>query len=1296
MSLGPAPDTRKAAIRLLVAGFAAAGLVAGVGRVLERSRFGATDSESVGRIEAELRQRVDAAGDSLASIAARVASSRNLIQTASRDDASARELFDTLAAALPQESVRTTGVTVYAQPTGVPIAWVGRVSDLPKERIVGPADLFVAPRGRLIRVEPVIDSSRPGTQRLATVVVEQLLGEGHLAPASDDALVVQTSLAPVSVRSGLAATTTRSPYTFLIPSRTGQVLIEADVKPADLAQARERWRVGIRAAVWAVVGVTLLMGCAVLIDIRRRSHQPGVVVLTTMGILAVLATARAAFWYAAAPFGTAREPIDFFLTALFAAGGVWLILNLVERRRLARRRPRLIKEDARAIASTVVVYVIAGAIGVAVLWTYERFLRGVVSQASLDLARLSLHPVVALRLELAFGLVLLHAAVIWGVTLVLRVAAVEWRRPRSQTLQATAIASWALGTAVAIVFARRVSNQVPLLPLLIAVVTTGACAAVLARPGGRARRASHAARLLALFLALVVPAIAMYPSLHSFATDAKEDLIANVFGPQAVGQRENLWRRGLQRALEQIDALPMLADFVTSSSEDTAPTTDRAFVVWSQTELADYRLTSAVELYGASGRLVSHFFLNLTEFGTTVFRAAGCDDWDITDESSPFGSTERHVLRATRSICQRGRSVGTIVVRAMFDYRDLPFIPAENRYLEPFNPNRPAPVEGEPGQDVEFIVYGWSKAPLYSSGTRVWPLSDEVFERAVRSRHPFWATVVRDDEVFRVYYVSDRLGIYALGYPVVTWFGHLVNIAELVTLTFVLYVLLVLAATAFTWLTALAPASGRALVREMRSSFYRKLFLYFVAVSVVPVGLLALATRTFFSSQLQAGVAEAAVNTATLAQRLVEDYAALQQQRGTRTLDLLDDQIMVLVGQAIDQDVDLFVRSRLQATSERDLYASGLLAMRTPSEVYRQIALDRRPTFVGIEDVGGLQYQIAAAPVRAGGSEGIVTVPQTLRRREIERQIDELNRRVVLGLVVFVLLGAFIGYSLAERIADPVNRLTRATRRIARGDLDARIAATSRDELRRLVEDFNHMAADLKRQRTELERTQRLEAWADMARQVAHDIKNPLTPIQLSAEHAQRLNADRGRPLSPALDECITSILTQVKLLRQIAAEFSSFASSPTAHPERTGLAALIDEVVQPYRVGLADRIAIDVRPATELPPVVIDRTLFARALTNIIENALHAMPGRGRLTITSQAGPDSSRTVVVEVADTGVGMDHEALSKIFEPYFSTKATGTGLGLTIAKRNVELNGGTISVESERGVGTTVRMILPAA
>jgi nitrogen fixation/metabolism regulation signal transduction histidine kinase len=400
---------------------------------------------------------------------------------------------------------------------------------------------------------------------------------------------------------------------------------------------------------------------------------------------------------------------------------------------------------------------------------------------------------------------------------------------------------------------------------------------------------------------------------------------------------------------------------------------------------------------------------------------------------------------------------------------------------------------------------------------------------------------------------------------------------------------------------------------------------------------------------------------------------------------------MVLVGRAIDQDVNLFDRANLEATSQRDLFASRLLSPRTPSLVYRRIVLDRLPTFVNVEQLSDSSYMEAAAPIRAGGRDGIVTVPLPLRKLEIERQIDTLDRQVIFGAVLFSLLGAGLGYWMAERIADPINRLSYATRRIARGDLNAHIAVASADELGRLVKDFNRMADDLKRQRADLERTQRLEVWADMARQVAHDIKNPLTPIQLSAEHAQRVNVDRGRPLSPILDDCVHAILTQVSLLRQISAEFSSFASSPTARPEPTSLPAIIEEVVAPYRTGLAGRIAIDVSMPDALPLAQIDRTLFARAMTNVIENALHAMPGQGRLTIRAASRPPA---IVIDLIDTGVGMEPDALARMFEPYFSTKATGTGLGLTIARRNIELIGGTISLSSTKGVGTTVTLTVP--
>ena len=310
--------------------------------------------------------------------------------------------------------------------------------------------------------------------------------------------------------------------------------------------------------------------------------------------------------------------------------------------------------------------------------------------------------------------------------------------------------------------------------------------------------------------------------------------------------------------------------------------------------------------------------------------------------------------------------------------------------------------------------------------------------------------------------------------------------------------------------------------------------------------------------------------------------------------------------------------------------------------------------------------------------------PSRCGRWRSNAQIDELDRRVLFGAVLFSLLGGALGYWMAERIADPVNRLTRATRRIARGDLDARIAATSADELGRLVRDFNQMAADLQRQRSELERTQRLEAWADMARQVAHDIKNPLTPIQLSAEHARRVNIDRGRPLSPVLDECVTAILGQVRLLRQIASEFSSFASSPTPHPGADGAACAArgSRHAVPRRAGGPDR---DRRGRARRPPAGDDRpdAVRARADQHHRERAVrdarnraaddHGPAEAGHYVRRPPKPAASARLAASSVrlqpdrrgrgrADTGVGMDEEAVAGCFSRTSRRRRPAPGSG----------------------------------
>ncbi len=1297
--------------RIYLTGLVCASLAATVGIWLEQTRFGPTDAEALARVERSVRMAIADVTSALDDIASTVAREPALFDAAAADPAGpgVRALLDRADQALRGRTPGVFAVTAYRPSGAWPLAWSGVPSEILVERIAGPETYFVAPGPlglRLIYVKPVLDPS--SLHRVGVVVSERVVSSlrGIRMP-TDEGVLAMPTIVPVTVRPHSASGTN----SFVVESPNDQPLLVAQVDGQAIQEARATWRRHISAAVLSILALTVIVSFPPLLR-RRESIASGSALaphLTTTGIfIALLVIARGLLWFApteewtgqifhTAALGTVlrtllRTPVDFLFTMALMAALLILAFDLTERlrRRIRHRQPPPVTRHDWAVFA--ITQLGAGVLVALLLVGYEVLLGNAIAATSVDALHFSLHPLVAARLAFAVGVILAQAVIFWTGILAVIVMSMPWRIPRSSGM---ALAGFALQTIPVLfiaIFPRAIGaapSTVPALPTAFAGLAclSMAWAMTWARP--RYRHASQALRLVAGALILLLPAFVLYPSVHHFADRGLRRLIEEEYARQALDQRIELQKK-LQNVLQQIDAagLPNL----TRQPPPQAGAANPAFTLWSRTGLATERLASSLELYGSDERLVSRFALNLPDYvsATQRWREPSCE-WEIFEDASPFGTEERHVFHAGRGICADNSDTptgGSIVVNVVLDYDALPFITLRNPYNELIRPPDALPQEGMAGRSVQFVVYGWGRGSLYSSTTRAWPLDETLLGVIAQSRRPFWTTMTDGERHYATYILNDRVGIYVIGFPVITRLDHLINLAELATLVGLTYVTVLMLAWAVSALSGRTASSGRALLREIRASFYRKLFLAFLAASVLPVMVLAVATRTFFELQIQSSVQSDAVRIVSVAQRVVEEYVALQQQEfGSAP----DDNIMVWLSRAIDQDVNIYSGPALQATSERDLFDSGLLPERTPAHVYRAIELDRLSNYVGQEVVGAVPHVLAAAPVRLEVGRAILTVPLALRQQEVDRQVDTLDRRVLLAAVMFALLGAAIGYSMAERIGDPVSRLTRATRRIARGDFSARVAETSSDELRRLVADFNQMAADLQRQRNELERTHRLEAWAEMARQVAHEIKNPLTPIQLSSEHLIRVNKDKGEPLTPVLEECVTSILSQVKLLRQIAAEFSSFASRPTPRPEPTSLADLIPTVVEPYITGLAGRVGVHIAVPAALPPVVVDRVLLARALTNMIENALHAMPGGGTLTIKAEA---SQATVRLSVTDTGTGMDPEALRRIFEPYFSTKATGTGLGLTIAKRNVELNGGTIHVESAPGKGTVVTIELP--
>jgi signal transduction histidine kinase len=1290
---------------LLKWGLALAAGVGAAGIGVEIVRFGPGTDAAVARAERQVRADFGAMIAAISAVSARIASDPRAAAALAAGADGARDLFDLTARARAEsDRAGNIAVTVYDGASQVACAWAGRASDVGADRISGPAAFFVTPSPlgvRLVHIQPIAGADNG---RLGAVATEHVLTRASAAGTIVPNYTLETPLARASLRMHYeGAGRDPQPGAFLLQGPSGEPLVEASVSVDDIARARGRWRRQVGALVLVACAVMLFVLTGPVLDRRADARDVPRYLRTTAGAL-VLALAGGLLLLVAAITATGQVPAVPFALLLGGATSavvVAIVAGPVARVRIAARLRRT--SPASSAAAFVALHLLAGAVVAAWIIGFEWALQRVVDPLTVDLRHFSLHPWVPSRVVLVVAILITHAAVLWGTTLVLVAALAWWRLPRRRLRPRLLLLAIWIAPAAAVAAIAAQDRPLPVLGLLLSVAGCGVAALATARTVVWYRHTTVAARIIALFLAFLLPALLIYPTMDFLAERATVRLITEQYAVQAQTHPARLIDH-LAEAQRQIDRIPTLADLVSTGADPSSARaqTDSAFAVWSQTVLARERLTSAVELYDAAGGLVSRFALNIPEYTAAAPAppiATGCN-WDVYGEAAPFGAEERRMLHAERRICGgeaggAGVAQGTIILHVVLDYRTLPFITSQSPYFEVFRPSAfGAPVEGAAGGNVDLVIYGWGLQPVYSSAPSAWPITEELFGRIYDpARQPFWTALEVGGRVDRVYFSNDRAGIYAIGYPVLSLFDHLVHLAELTTLAGAMFVLVLVATAVFTRVSRERPRIGRALLREIRASFYRKLFLAFVFAAIVPVVILAVVIRAYFTNLLLEDIETEAARTAAVAQRVIEESDALQR-RGADSFGPMSDDVMVWISQVIDQDVNIFDGARLVATSERDLFASGLLPTRTPDEVFRAIVLERRPSFVGQDEIGTLPYLVAAAPVRTGGgSDALLTVPLALRQREIDQEIDELDRGVLLASVFFILLGAAIGLSMAERIADPVRRLTRATRRIALGDFDARIAVRSADELKRLVDAFNSMAAELKEQRSQLERTHRLEAWAEMARQVAHEIKNPLTPIQLSAEHLQRVHLDRGQPMGPVLESCVTSILGQVRLLRQISAEFSSFASSPTAKRSPVDLPELVATVLDPYRTGLAGRIAIvnEVPPA--LPPVLVDRTLVARALSNVVENALHAMPGPGTLAL---GGTDDGATVAISVRDTGAGMDEEALARVFEPYFSTKTTGTGLGLPIARRNIELNGGSIDVSSTRGAGTTVVIRLPVA
>jgi signal transduction histidine kinase len=314
------------------------------------------------------------------------------------------------------------------------------------------------------------------------------------------------------------------------------------------------------------------------------------------------------------------------------------------------------------------------------------------------------------------------------------------------------------------------------------------------------------------------------------------------------------------------------------------------------------------------------------------------------------------------------------------------------------------------------------------------------------------------------------------------------------------------------------------------------------------------------------------------------------------------------------------------------------------------------------------------------------------------RPLIELQRRIIstamlvggLGILIAVVASLWFG----ARVTRPVVSLANAARRVAAGDLAAKVEVDSHDELGVLAVSFNRMTEDLLQQKDRAVQAERVAAWRELARRLAHELKNPLFPLQVTVENLLRAKQKSPEIFEEVFRESTTTLLAEINNLKTIIGRFSEFSRMPQPQRRPTQVNDVLRSVLRVFQAQLQSNEKITVRTdlAGDLPEISADPDLLHRALSDLVLNAIDAMPQGGDLTIQTTA--IGAGSVVVSVSDTGSGLTPEECARLFTPYYTTKQHGTGLGLAIVQSVVSDHGGKISVESTKEKGTTFRIELP--
>lgn len=481
-----------------------------------------------------------------------------------------------------------------------------------------------------------------------------------------------------------------------------------------------------------------------------------------------------------------------------------------------------------------------------------------------------------------------------------------------------------------------------------------------------------------------------------------------------------------------------------------------------------------------------------------------------------------------------------------------------------------------------------------------------------------------------------------------------------------------------------------------RKSYKNKMKWAMVLIVVLSMLLVATATIIYsvrnFEQRIQKNLGEKLMSVTLELYNDIPLLENIDENRDELTNRLID------LSNVFYTDINIYdTTGMLVITSRPEIFDKDLMGERMNYRAWDAIYFKKSQKFVERESIGGANFQSAYVPIIGVRNEPMayLNLPYFTKEEELKNELYSIVIAIINIYALLLLLAVIIAMVISSQITRPLELIRDKIRRVDISSHNDLIEYTSNDEVGQLIGEYNRMVQELDKSATELAKNQRENAWREMARQVAHEVKNPLTPIKLSLQYLVKAKKEGAPEWDEMFARFAQSLDEQVNTLSRIASEFSAFAKLPMAKLNNLNLLQILNDVMTVFSGYNESNINIVFDNKMDIVPTVrADRDQLIRVFNNLVLNAIQSIEkgkkGEVRVVLSSQDG----QSVMVEVIDNGSGIEPDVLPKLFSPNFTTKSSGTGLGLAISREIVETFGGKINVKCNADKGATFFVVFP--